>query len=149
MTGTSANDSTAGFLSRERLRPLIGEFARFAAAGLLSYGIGAGLAALFREVLGLRSEIAVGLSLTILLLTNFGINRVFVFRVSGNVKGHFARFALASVVLRTAEYLIFVCLLHAFHLQYLVAFTLALVLSNAAKFVLYRTVVFKRHSSET
>jgi putative flippase GtrA len=150
MTGTSANHSTAAFLSRERLRPLIGELMRYAAAGLLSYGMGAGLAALFREVLGLRPEIAVGLSLTILLLTNFFINRVFVFRVSsGNAREHFARFAVATAVLRGAEYLIFLCLLHAFHLQYLVTFTLALIISNAAKFVLYRTVVFKRHPSGT
>ncbi|MEP7242608.1 MAG: GtrA family protein [Gammaproteobacteria bacterium] len=128
--------------SNDRLRALLGEFTRFAAAGLLSYAAGAGLSALFREVLGLRPELAVGLSLTILLLTNFGINRAFVFRVSGNSKGEFLRFAIASAVMRGAEFLVFLGLLHLAHLEYLVAFTLALVISNGAKFVLYRTVVF-------
>src|SRR3954464_12113709 len=133
--------------SNDRLRALLGEFARFAAAGLLSYGVGAGLSALFREVLGLRAEVAVGLSLTILLLTNFGINRAFVFRASGNAKGEFLRFGIASAVMRGVEFLVFLGLLHLVHLDYLVAFTLALVISNGAKFVLYRTVVFKPASN--
>ena len=129
---------------RDRLRTLAGEFARFAAAGLLSYAVGAGLSALFREVVGLRPELAVGLSLTILLLTNFGINRVFVFRVSGKAPNEFMRFALASAVMRGAEFLVFIGLLHGLHFDYLVAFTLALLLSNGAKFMVYRTVVFAR-----
>lgn len=127
----------------QNVKKIVAEGLRFAVVGILSYSLGAGLAYAFKEWAGLRAEVAVALSLTILLLTNFGLNRQYVFRAQGALPRAFVRFALTSALMRAAEYVLFLCAFRWLGLGYLVAFTLALVISNGLKFVLYRQVVFK------
>lgn len=116
---------------------------RFCGVGLLSYGIGVTLAATFHEISGLRAEIAVGLSLAIVLLTNFTLARVFVFRSTGRVHHELARFAITSAAMRGIEYLLFLALLNGLALGYLVAMTIAMAVSTVVKFFVYRKVVFR------
>lgn len=120
------------------------EVALFLGVGAFSYLLGAGIAAGGRELLGLNAEVAVAISLAVLILVNFWLNRVLVFRGQGPARHEFVKFAAASVTMRGCEYLMFLALLKFAHLHYLAAYTTALLISNAAKFLLYRTLVFRR-----
>lgn len=126
-------------------RSMAGEVIRFGSVGVFSFALGAGLSALFSEVLGLREEVSVAISLGVLLVTNFWLSARFVFRAEGNVSyGHFARFAATSFVMRGSEYLLFLALFKVGGLHYLVALTVAMALSSCVKFFLYRGFVFGR-----
>ncbi len=112
--------------------------------GLLSYGLGVGLAALGREVVGLREELAVAAALAVMIVINFWANRLLVFRGQGRLSHEFVKFIGASVLMRSFEYGAFISLLRIFGLHYLAAYTIALLVSNVLKFTLYRAVVFRR-----
>jgi putative flippase GtrA len=130
-----------------RYAALGGEVARFAAVGILSYGLGIGLAAAFHELSAIPQKLAVALSLAIILATNFALARVFIFRAAGSVSGQLVRFMATSATMRVVEYLIFLALLTGLGLNYLLALTAALAASSALKFVLYKLIVFGRASS--
>jgi putative flippase GtrA len=121
-----------------------GEMLRFCAVGAVSYGLGITLAALFHEIAGLSQEIAVAVSLAIVLGTNFFLARAFIFRSSGRMGGELMRFVATSATMRGFEYLAFLGLLNGAGMNYLVALTTALVLSTCLKFVLYKKLVFRR-----
>lgn len=125
-------------------RGVLREAARFLTLGVFSYSLGIGFAVFFREIIGLGADASVGLSLGTLLITNFWLARLWVFRASGRAEGQFVRFALASFAMRGGEYLLFLLLIRLSGLHYLVSLTIAMALSNCLKFVLYRTVVFGR-----
>jgi putative flippase GtrA len=119
-----------------------GEAARFLAVGAFSYSFGIGLAAFLREVVGLGADVSVGLSLGTLLITNFWLARLWVFRASGRADRQFARFAAASFGMRGGEYSLFWLLTHSGGVHYLISLTAAMAVSTCLKFLLYRTAVF-------
>jgi putative flippase GtrA len=123
-------------------KKIVGEASRFVGFGFVSYGLGVGLTAFFREVLGLHEEVSVAFTLVILFLVNFWLVRRFVFRSFGNELKQFLRFVSMSAAMRGAEYVMFLGLLRVMHAHYLLALTVAMVVSACAKFLLYRTVVF-------
>jgi putative flippase GtrA len=133
---------------REFVRQIAGEAARFVGYGLISYVLGIALSAFFREIVGLREEVSVALTLVILFVTNFWLARRFVFRATGHKGKQFALFVTTSVAMRGVEYTTFLALLRIFDVYYLLALTLAMGISGAAKFVLYRTVVFRRRTQD-
>jgi putative flippase GtrA len=137
----AAGATTSGASARKRA--LLGEVLRFCGVGALSYLLGVGLAALFHEISGLRPEVAVGLSLAIILLTNFFLARVFIFRSSGRVHHELMLFGITSAAMRGAEYLVFLALLNGLGINYLVGMTAAMLASSCAKFLLYKKVVFR------
>ena len=118
------------------------EAVRFLCVGLFSYSFGIGLAAFLREIIGLRPEISVALSLAVLVVTNFWVARQWVFRAAGRADTQFLRFVLTSAVMRSGEYLLFWLLLRTGGVHYLVALTISMGISTCIKFVLYRTLVF-------
>lgn len=119
--------------------------ALFVGLGLLSYALGAGIAALATEVFGVPETFAVAISLAVLVIVNFWLNRMLIFRSGGQPPGgQFARFLATSLAMRGFEYVTFLVLLRVAHLHYLAAYTTALVISNAGKFLIYRSVVFRR-----
>jgi putative flippase GtrA len=124
-----------------------GELLRFALVGALSYSLGVGLSAAFHGALGLGEPLAVGLALAIVLCTNFLLARTFVFRSRGPAHRELARFVATSVAARGGEYLLFLALLQALEINYLVALTAAMAVSNVLKFALYRSIVFRRSPS--
>jgi len=128
---------------------LVPEAARFFAAGVLSYSLGVGLAAIFSELVGLRPEASVALSLGVLLVTNFWVARQWVFRSSGGASEQFIRFALTSFVTRGGEYVLFWMLLRIGAVHYLVSLTIAMGISSCVKFVVFRTLVFGRRPGPT
>jgi putative flippase GtrA len=127
---------------RDRRLALLSEITRYLGAGAVSYGMGIALSALFHEIAGLRQEIAVALSLVIVMTTNFWIARMLIFRATGSAHGQFVRFALTSLIMRGIEYVSFMLLLHQLGINYLVSLTVAMVLSTCVKFFIYRTFVF-------
>lgn len=127
-----------------RLRSLAGEGVRFLAAGIFSYGLGIGLSAFFREVVELRSEVSVALSLGVLLITNFLVARFWVFRASGRADAQFMLFAVTSVAMRGGEYVVFLFLLRVAGIHYIPALTIAMALSSGIKFFLFRFLIFRR-----
>jgi putative flippase GtrA len=129
-----------------RKSALLGEVLRFCGVGAFSYLLGIALAALFHEISGLRPEVAVGLSLAAILLTNFFLARVFIFRSSGRVHHELVLFGITSAAMRGAEYLVFLALLNGLAVNYLVAMTIAMLLSSCVKFLLYRNVVFRKRA---
>ena len=122
------------------MRHLLSEFSRYLGVGALSYALSVSLSALQVEVLGVPQKAAVAISLAIVLVTNFVLARVWIFRTAGNAKGQFARFVVAAAVMRGFEYVMFLVLSAV--LYYLVALTGSLVISSALKFVVYRRFVF-------
>lgn len=126
-----------------RSRPLLSEASRFVGFGVVSYGLGLGLSALFREVIGLHEKVAVALTLAILLIFNFWLSRRFVFRSNGNARNQFVLFVGTSFVMRLGEYGLFYTLLELLSLHYLVALTLAMMISSCMKFLIYRIFVFR------
>jgi putative flippase GtrA len=124
-------------------RALLGEVLRFCGVGVFSYALGVALAAVFHELSGFKPELAVALSLAIILTTNFFLARLFIFRSSGRVHHEMLRFGVTSAAMRGVEYLTFLALLNGLGINYLVSMTGAMLLSSCAKFVLYRTVVFR------
>jgi len=63
------------------------EWLRFVGAGVVSYLLGAGLSWLLKEFFNLPSEAAVAISLCVMLVTNYALNRIFVFRAGGGTTG--------------------------------------------------------------
>jgi putative flippase GtrA len=129
-------------MKREFAGRIAAEAGRFVGFGLISYGLGIGLSAFFREVLGLHEEVSVAFTLVILFVVNFWLVRRFVFRSLGHKVNQFVRFVSMSLTMRGAEYVMFLGFLRVMHHHYLLALTLAMVLSACGKFLLYRNVVF-------
>lgn len=123
------------------------EAARFVGAGVISYALGLGLSALFREGLRLPEELAVALTLGILFVVNFWMSRIFVFRAQGSARRQFAAYVAAALALRATEYGLFYLILQVAGLHYLAALTWAMVLTNLFKFFLYRALVFGKSAS--
>jgi putative flippase GtrA len=122
------------------VRHILSEFGRYLGVGALSYALSVSLSALQHEVLGVPQNVAVAVSLAVVLVTNFVLARVWIFRAAGNASGQFARFVIAAAVMRGFEYVMFLVL--AEFAYYLVALTGSLVVSSALKFVVYRRLVF-------
>jgi putative flippase GtrA len=118
-----------------------GDLARFVGVGVISYALGISLSALFHEVIGLQQRAAVGLSLGILLATNFWLARRFIFRSAGPAQRQILSYVLTSGMMRGFEYLSFL-LLVSLGSHYLLALSVSMAVSSGLKFLLYRTVVF-------
>ncbi len=129
---------------RQRHGALVHEIVRYLAAGAFSYGMGIALSAVFHEFAGVRQEIAVALSLTAIIITNFWIARKVIFRASGNAHGQFIRFASTSLIMRLLEYATFMLLLRKAGINYILSLTLAMAMSTCFKFLLYRMFVFRK-----
>jgi putative flippase GtrA len=123
---------------------LLPEMARFVGSGLLAFPVGLGVSALCHEVFGWRVEFATAAAIGALLLINFGLGRVFVFRSTGRIAYQFPRFLSIALVMRGAEYLMVIGLLKLARVPYLGALTASLVMSSLIKFLLYRSWVFPR-----
>lgn len=123
-------------------RRVVSEAARFLVAGLFSYSFGISLAAILREIVGLRAEISVAASLGVLVVANFWFVRQWVFRATGRADTQFLRFLITSAATRGGEYLLFLLLLRIGGVYYLLALTISMGISTCIKFVLFRTLVF-------
>lgn len=123
------------------LRELLPAALRFLGTGLVSFPLGLGVSALAHELIGWREEIAVACALAVLLVFNFIVSRRYVFRSSGSSRAQMPRFVAVALVMRGVEYLLFLALFR--RVPYLPAMAVAMTLSLAVKFCLYRWWVFR------
>jgi putative flippase GtrA len=119
------------------------ELFRFIGSGLLAFPVGLGVSALCHELLGWRQEYAAAAAVAVLLVINFGLSRIYVFRSTGSFSYQLPRFLSIALFMRAAEYLMFMGLFKLVHLPYLVAITAALAMSSLIKFFVYRSWVFQ------
>ena len=125
-----------------RLRHLAVEILRFIGSGLVAFPVGLGVSAFCHEVLRWSPETATAAAVVTLLLLNFGLGRIFVFRSKGRIAHQLPRFLAVSLIMRGCEYLLSLALLKELHVPYLLALASSLAVSSLIKFVLYRTWVF-------
>jgi putative flippase GtrA len=123
---------------------LLPELLRFIGSGLLVFPVGLGVSALCHEVFGWRAEIAAAAAVGSLLLVNFVLGRAYVFRSSGRIAYQLPRFLGIALVMRGAEYLMFLALFETLHAPYLVAIAASLAMSSLIKFFAYRSWAFPR-----
>ena len=139
----SVSDAQTVTMSRwTSLRALIQELMRFVGLGFISFPLGIGISALCHEVFGWHEEVAVAVSIAILIVVNFTLSRVYVFRSIKSVRSQLIRFVSVALVMRGIEYGMFLVLLRAFGVPYLFAMASALVISLGMKFLIYRAWVF-------
>jgi putative flippase GtrA len=132
---------------QSRLRRLALEAVRFVGSGALVFPLGLGVAALCRQVLGWRQEVATVAAFGTLLIVNFVLGRAFVFHSAGPLKQEFGRFLGTALVMRGFESLFSIALQRVTGLSYLVAIAATLCVSSMVKFFLYRSWVFRRAAS--
>jgi putative flippase GtrA len=122
---------------------LVLELFRFIGSGLLAFPVGLGISALCHEVLGWRQEYAAAAAVSSLLLINFALSRVYVFRSTGRFTYQLTRFIAIALLMRAAEYLMFIGLFRGTGMPYLLAITASLATSSLIKFFVYRSWVFQ------
>jgi putative flippase GtrA len=130
-----------------RLRRLALEGMRFIGSGALVFPLGLGVAALCRQVLGWRPEVATVAAFATLLIVNFALGRAFVFRSAGPLKQEFGRFMGTALVMRGFESVFSIGLQKLTGLSLLVSIAATLCVSSMIKFFLYRTWVFRRSAA--
>lgn len=128
----------------QKWRALIFEGVRFVGSGLLVFPIGLLVSFLCHELLGWREEYAGLAAIAVLLLLNFVLARVVVFRSVESVRMQLPKFLAIALVMRGLEYLLFLAAFRVGKISYLLAMVAALVISSATKFFLYRSWVFGR-----
>jgi putative flippase GtrA len=115
---------------------------RYLLATAISASLSIFLPILLHEGFRIIEEVAVGMSLFLVLLVNFLTARIFVFRSTRAVFPQFARFAGLTAAFRLAEYLSFLAAFRLLKLNYLLALIPVLALSFLLKFSLQRVYVF-------
>lgn len=114
---------------------------RYILAGLGGLAVGLGVTALLREAAGLSVDLSFAVALAVVFLFHFAANAFFVFR-SGADWRILARYAVAALAFRGLDFLLFKVVLDFAPLHYLVAITLAILISNCIKYLVYANSVF-------
>ena len=125
-------------------RHTIGQLVRFGMSSVASATISLGLPALLHEVFGIEQKVAVAISQTSVLLLNFLMIRLFVFRSQGAARRDLVHYVGSTVAFRGLEYLLFLALFELAGFYYLTALVLTLGTSTAIKFVWYRFLFGQR-----
>lgn len=125
-------------------RHTIAQLARFGLSSVASATISLGLPALLHEVFGIEQKVAVAISQSSVLLLNFLMIRLFVFRSQGRAGRDLGYYVGSTIAFRGLEFLLFLALFELAGLYYLTALVLTLGTSTAIKFVWYRFLFGRR-----
>jgi putative flippase GtrA len=114
---------------------------RYVVIGVLSAGVDFGLLYVLHAGLGVPVPVAAFVAVALAFVCNFALNRIWSFRSQAPVVGQFGRYVFLGAVnwVLTA---VLVGGLTAFGMHYLVAKVIALVLTTASNYLLYRVWVF-------
>ncbi len=124
-------------------------FARYCLISGLSFSLNLSLTALLHEVVGASEVLAFGAALVVVFLLNFMFMRYYIFAGTTRSCGpQLIMFSVSSLCFRGGEYVVFIVIQAVIGPPYLASIGTILVVSFLTKFVLYHTVVFKRHSSQ-
>jgi putative flippase GtrA len=124
-----------------------GQLWRFGLSSAFSATVSLGLPLVLHEWLRLDPTLSVGISQTTVLLANFLMIRMFVFRSQSGARGDFLRYTGSAVAFRGLEFLTFLLLFRFAGLFYFTALVLTLAASTAIKFFWYRCLFGGRVSS--
>ena len=119
-------------------RNTIGQLLRYGVSSGASAAVSVGLPVFLHEAFGVEQKVAVAISQVSVLLLNFLMIRIFVFRSNGRAKRDLASYVGSAVVFRSLEYLCFLCLFEVLELYYLTALVTTLTTSTLVKFFWYR-----------
>jgi putative flippase GtrA len=125
-------------LSRSTVRKTAGQLGRFAATSGASAVVTLGLPVLLHEVLAVEPKVAVAISQCFVILMNFLILRLFVFRSRRGARRDLVYYLGSALGFRATEYLLFLSLFELVGLHYFLALLLTLGTSTIVKFFWYR-----------
>lgn len=128
-------------------RATMGQLLRFGVSSGASAAVSLGLPVLLHEVLGIEQKVAVAISQSSVLLLNFLMIRMFVFRSKRAAKRDLAFYVGSAVTFRGFEYLVFVVLFQFAGLYYFTALLITLGTSTLIKFVWYRFLFGSRNEA--
>jgi putative flippase GtrA len=116
----------------------VGQLLRFGVSSGASAAVSLGLPVLLHEAFGIEQKLAVAISQSSVLLLNFLMIRVFVFRSKRAARRDLAYYVGSAVAFRGLEYLLFLVLFELAGLFYFTALLVTLGTSTVVKFVWYR-----------
>jgi putative flippase GtrA len=119
-------------------RDTIGQLIRYGVSSGASATVSLGLPVLLHEAFGVEQKVAVAISQVSVLLLNFLMIRLFVFRSKSGAKRDLAYYVGSAVAFRGLEYLLFLGLFELAGLHYFTALLLTLGASTVVKFGWYR-----------
>ena len=119
-------------------RDTVGQLIRYGVSSGASAAVSLGLPVLLHEAFGVEQKLAVAISQASVLLLNFLMIRLFVFRSKSTAKRDLAYYVGSSIAFRGLEYLLFLALFELASLHYFLALLLTLGASTVVKFGWYR-----------
>jgi putative flippase GtrA len=119
-------------------RDTVGQLIRYGVSSGASAAVSLGLPVLLHEAFGVEQKLAVAISQASILLLNFLMIRLFVFRSKSTARRDLAYYVGSAVVFRGLEYLLFLALFELASLHYFLALLLTLGASTVVKFGWYR-----------
>ena len=119
-------------------RDTVGQLIRYGVSSGASAAVSLGLPVLLHEAFGVEQKLAVAISQASVLLLNFLMIRLFVFRSKSPAKRDLAYYVGSAVAFRGLEYLLFLALFELASLHYFLALLLTLAVSTVVKFGWYR-----------
>ena len=119
-------------------RDTVGQLIRYGVSSGASAAVSLGLPVLLHEAFGVEQKLAVAISQASVLLLNFLMIRLFVFRSKSTAKRDLAYYVGSAVAFRGLEYLLFLALFELASLHYFLALLLTLAVSTVVKFGWYR-----------
>jgi len=119
-------------------RDTVGQLIRYGVSSGTSAAVSLGLPVLLHEAFGVEQKLAVAISQASVLLLNFLMIRLFVFRSKSKAKRDLAYYVGSAIAFRGLEYLLFLALFELASLHYFLALLLTLAVSTVVKFGWYR-----------
>jgi putative flippase GtrA len=119
-------------------RDTIGQLIRYGVSSGTSAAVSLGLPVLLHEAFGVEQKLAVAISQASVLLLNFLMIRLFVFRSKSKAKRDLTYYIGSAIAFRGLEYLLFLALFELADLHYFTALLLTLGTSTVVKFGWYR-----------
>jgi putative flippase GtrA len=116
---------------------------RYVMVGVANLAASVATLILLVEKVGLRPQLAGALCFSALFVANFALARYLIFRVPhGPVLKQFIRYGSFNLLIRVAEYAMFLLFLNLVAFQYSLSLVASLVVSNLVKFWCYKYLIF-------
>lgn len=140
-TGTTDEPKACGGVTGS----LLSQAARFAAASIAAFSGNIALTQFLHDVLTIPVTIAIPIAMTVMIVVNFAMLRLIVFRTTAGAWLPELGGYIASIIgFRAMEYVSFIAAHGFIGLPYLPTYSAILVTSMACKFLFLRSVLFAR-----
>ena len=122
--------------------PIFGESFRYVAASALSACVTLAVPFVLHDVFAVSESRAVLASLITVVVMNFLVVRLWVFKSQAEVMPQILKFLMTSIAFRSCEYGLFILLFEGWGVYYLLALGTSLILSFFGKFFVQRHFIF-------